>query len=218
MHAPTHTHKQIFGVGTFGAANERGRNILLNWLFVWSVIYYLYYQFSDMATLKPRKHTKRVLSGWCSFDLPYVGFISHSIALWISAVSSHISPHTSSFPLFTPSLSLSPCLSIVHPLSHSLCPLWQPLSPPALPLSSPSVRLLQTVLLPPCPPHVLPLEDMHPGSRCTLLCVLINILAASRRKWVFLQANPLWSGCLEQRNGRMMEEGGRAPLFIFLVS
>lgn len=114
------------------------------------------------------------------------------------------------------SLHLSSCLSI--PLSHSLCPLWKPLSPLALLLSSPSVRLLQAALLPLCLPHVLPLEDMHLGSCCTLLCVLINILAASGRKWVFLWANLLWVGCLEQRKGKMIEEEGQARLFLFSMS
>ena len=126
-------------------------------------------------------------------------------------------------PLFVDSLHtsclrsrLSSCPSI--PLSPSLCPLWKPLSPLALLLSSPSVRLLQAALLPLCLPHVLPLEDMHLGSRCTLLCVLINILAASGRKWVFLWANLLWGGCSEQRKGKMIEEEGQARLFLFSMS
>lgn len=131
--------------------------------------------------------------------------------LCISAVSSSIlhTPHVFAPPVFPP---------IYPPLSHSPCPLWKPLSPLALLLSSPSVRLLQAALLPLCLPHVLPLEDMHLGSCCTLLCVLINILAASGRKWVFLWANPLWGGCLEQRKGKMIEEEGQSLLFLFSMS
>lgn len=120
--------------------------------------------------------------------------------------------------LHTPHVFLH--LSSCHPspLSHSLCPLWKPLSPLALLLSSSSVRLLQAALLPLCLPRVLPLEDMHLGSCCTLLCVLINILAASGRKWVFLRANLLWGGCLEQRKEKMIEEEGHARLFLFSMS
>lgn len=101
------------------------------------------------------------------------------------------------------------------PPSLILCPLRAPPppSPLTLLLSSPSVRLLQAALLPPCLPHVLPLEDMHLGSCCTLLCVLINILAASRRKWVFLWANPLWGGWLEYRKRKVIEKEGQAHFF-----
>lgn len=131
--------------------------------------------------------------------------------------SSHHSEWVHSFRQFSIHLFLSPhlfsCLSI--PVSHSFSPLWKPLSPLALLLSSPSVRLLQAALLPLCLPHVLSLEDMHLGNCCTLLCVLINILAASGRKWVFLWANLWWSICLEQREGKMMEKEGQARLFSF---
>lgn len=74
---------------------------------------------------------------------------------------------------------------------ESPCHLWSSLSPPPL---WGYYRQYSSLYL----PHVLPLEDMHPGSCSTLLCVLINILAASGRKWVFLFANLLWNGCLEQ--------------------
>lgn len=142
---------------------------------------------------------------WCFFDLPCAG------SLWSALYQCSL--FVNSPPHLVPSLHLSSCLSI--PFSYSFCPLWKPLSPLALLLSSPSVRLLQAALLPLCLPHVLPLEDMHLGSCCTLLCVLINILAASGRKWVFLWANPLWSGCLQQKEGKMMEKEGQ--VFIFYV-
>ena len=145
---------------------------------------------------------------WCFFDLPRAG------SLWSAVYQCGLfvdSPHTSclrstSLPAY---LSLSLILFV---------PCESPLSPLALLLSSPSVRLLQAALLPLCLPHVLPLEDMHLGSCCTLLCVLINILAASGRKWVFLWANLLWGGCLEQRKGKMIEEEGQALLFLFSMS
>lgn len=92
----------------------------------------------------------------------------------------------------TPSLSIFPLTSCLRlpPVERSLplpfVPGESPQSPLALLLSSLSVRLLQEALLPLCLARVLPLEDMHPGSCCSLLCVLINILAASGRKWVFL--------------------------------
>lgn len=130
-------------------------------------------------------------------------------ALWVQSLRRFLAHLMSSLHLFF-------CPSI--PLSHSLCPLWKLLSPLALLFSSPSVRLLQAALLPLCLPHVLPLEDMHLGSCCTLLCVLINILAASGRKWVFLRANLLWGGCLEQRKEKMIEEEGQARLFLFSMS
>lgn len=145
---------------------------------------------------------------WCFFDLPCAG------SLWSALYQCSL--FVNSPPHLVPSLHLSSCLSI--PFSYSFCPLWKPLSPLALLLSSPSVRLLQAALLPLCLPHVLPLEDMHLGSCCTLLCVLINILAASGRKWVFLWANPLWSGCLQQKEGKMMEKEGQARLFLFSMS
>lgn len=120
----------------------------------------------------------------------------------------------------TPSVCAPPLFLPIYPLrslSDSHCPLWKPLSPLALPLSSPFVRILQAALLPLCLSHVLPLEDTHLGSCCTLLCVLINILAASGRKWVFLSANPLYSGCFEERKGKMIEEG-QPRLFLFSMS
>lgn len=143
---------------------------------------------------------------WYFFDLLYLSDMLYISAFSLSILHTHL----------LPSLHLSSCLSV--PLSHSLCPLWKPLSPLALLLSSPSVRLLQAALLPLCLPHVLPLEDMHLGSCCTLLCVLINILAASGRKWVFLSANPLWGGWLEQRKGKMIEEECQARPFLFSLS
>lgn len=132
---------------------------------------------------------------------------------WMSPKLSRIVniPHTSCLPSTSLPAYLSPSLILFVPCES-------PLSPLALLLSSPSVRLLQAALLPLCLLHVLPLEDMHLGSCCTLLCVLINILAASGRKWVFLWANPLWAGCLEQRKGKMIEEEGQAQLFLFSMS
>lgn len=121
----------------------------------------------------------------------------------------HIS-HIFPLPLLLRICPSSSFLSLVNPL-------LSPPSPLALLLSSPYVRLLQAALLPPCLPHVLPLEDMHLGSCCTLLCVLINILAAWKRKWVFFWANPLWGGWLEQRKGKVIEEEGQVQLFYFFM-
>lgn len=135
------------------------------------------------------------------------------ILFWSSLLSTWVQSFRQFSTHLFPSPHLFSCLSI--PFSHSFPPLWKPLSPLALLLSSPSVRLLQAALLPLCLPHVLSLEDMHLGNCCTLLCVLINILAASGRKWVFLWANLWWSRCLEQREGRMMEKEGQARLFSF---
>lgn len=142
------------------------------------------------------------------FDLPCSG------SLWRALYQCSLffdSPHTSclcftSLPAYL-FLSLSFSLSLVKaPVTSG--------PPPLLPLC----EAITGSTPPSLPSHVLPLEDMHLGSCCTLLCVLINILAASGRKWVFLWANPLWGGCLEQRKGKMIEEEGQALLFLFSMS
>lgn len=150
---------------------------------------------------------------WSSLSLWHAPY---QCIFFVDSSRTHTLSHTHAHTYLTPSLHFSSCLSV--PLSQSLCPLWKPLSPLALLLSSPSVRLLQAALLPLCLPHVLPLEDMHLGSCCTLLCVLINILAASGRKWVFLSANPLWGGWLEQRKGKMIEKECQARPFLYSPS
>lgn len=144
---------------------------------------------SHKAIFSPCRLAKWVRGNDASFIFPAPDPLKHSASL---PSLCQFSTHTST-PLRHLFSSPSLCLSLIL-----FVPCESPLSPLALLLSTPSMRLLQAALLPPCLPHVLPLEDMHLGSCCTLLCVLINILAASGRKWVFLWANLLWSGCSEQ--------------------
>lgn len=139
--------------------------------------------------------------------------------LW-SPLSLRSSPYQLILSTDSPHIPCRPSTTLPACLSLSLVPFVpceSALSPLALLFSSPSLMLLQAALLPLCLPRVLPLEDMHLGSYCTLLCVLINILAASRRKWVFLWANPLWGGWLEQRKTESDGRGRSGSTVLFSV-